>query len=92
MEAEWPDQAEMAAMKQAEMEASTPVPERIWALKNVGSTLAMGGPASRPRARQLLERAVNLKREFVGDARHPGSPPMRLQSSTSKWQRSWDTE
>lgn len=81
MEAEWPDQAEMAAMKQAEIEASTPVPERIWALKNVGSTLAMGGPASRPRARQLLERAVNLKRELVGGAKHPGPPLMCLQNS-----------
>ena len=44
LEEEWPDQAETAAARLAEREAATPVPERVWALRNVASTLV------RPRA------------------------------------------
>ncbi len=74
VEEEWPDEAEAAAARAAAREAATPVPERVWALQNVGSTLALQGAAGLARARQLLERAVLLKAEWVGGARHPGAP------------------
>ena len=70
---EWPDEAEAAAARTAAREAATPVPERVWALQNVGSALALQGPAQLARARQLLERAVLLKADWVGRARHPGA-------------------
>ena len=75
VEFEWPDKSELSAAKLKEIEASVPIPERVWALKNVGATQAMSGPEGRARARQLLERAVGLKRELVGSAKHPGRPP-----------------
>lgn len=83
VEFEWPDRSELAAARQAEIEATTPIPERVWALKNVGSTLAMGGPGERARARHLLERAVDLKREFVGSRKHPG---------TCQFPRTWSVQ
>ena len=70
---EWPDEAEAKAARAAAREAATPVPERVWALQNVGSALALQGPRELARARQLLERAVLLKAEWVGKARHPGA-------------------
>ena len=70
---EWPDEAEAAAARSAAREAATPVPERVWALQNVGSMLALQGPRELARARQLLERAVLLKAEWIGKARHPGA-------------------
>lgn len=73
VEFEWPDKKELSAEKLKEIEASVPIPERVWALKNVGATQAMSGPEGRARARQLLERAVSLKRELVGSAKHPGA-------------------
>ena len=76
VEFEWPDKSELSAAKLKEIEASVPIPERVWALKNVGATQAMSGPEGRARARQLLERAVGLKRELVGSAKHPGPPPL----------------
>ena len=72
VEFEWPDKSELTAAKLKEIEASVPIPERVWALKNVGTTQAMSGPEGRARARQLLERAVGLKRELVGAGKHPG--------------------
>ena len=53
-------------------EEATPVPERAWALRNVASTLALGGPGERARARSLLEKAVNLKEQWLDDGQHPG--------------------
>ena len=75
---EWPDEAEAAAARAAAREAATPVPERVWALQNVGSALALQGPRELARARQLLERAVLLKAEWVGKARHPGARTLSL--------------
>ena len=72
VEFEWPDKSELTAAKLKEIEASVPIPERVWALKNVGRTQALSGPEGRARARQLLERAVSLKRELVLSAKHPG--------------------
>ena len=37
LEEEWPDQKEAAAARAAAREAATPVPERVWALRNVGA-------------------------------------------------------
>jgi hypothetical protein len=45
----------------------------VWALRNVGATLALGGPGERARARQMLERAALLKARWVGAERHPGA-------------------
>ena len=39
LEEEWPDQKEAAAARAAAREAATPVPERVWALRNVGAAL-----------------------------------------------------
>ncbi len=39
LEEEWPDQKEAAAARAAAREAATPVPERVWALRNVGELL-----------------------------------------------------
>lgn len=71
---EMPDRAEQAAIKLREIQESIPVPERIWALRNVGSTSALGGPEGRARARKLLDQAIALKRELVGGMQHPGLP------------------
>jgi hypothetical protein len=72
VEEEWPDETEMRAARMADREAKTPIPERVWALKNVAGTLAMGGLGERARARKLLEQAVLLKQQFAGAADHPG--------------------
>ena len=48
--------------------------ERVWALRNVGATLALGGPGEQARARQMLEKAALLKAQWVGGERHPGAP------------------
>lgn len=72
LEEEWPDSSDIAAERAAAREANTPLPERIWALRNVAATLALGGPGELARARQLLEKAVQLKQESVGGAaEHP---------------------
>ena len=69
---EMPDRAEQAAIKLREIQDSIPVPERVWALRNVGSTSALGGPQGRARARKLLDQAIVLKRDLVGGMQHPG--------------------
>lgn len=68
---EWPDEGDMRAARQADRDAKTPVPERVWALRNVAGTLALGSPGERARARKLLEQAVILKQRFAGDPDHP---------------------
>ena len=72
LEEEWPDASETAAAAFAERQARTPLPERVWALRNVAGTLALGGLGERARARRLLEEAVALKEEAVGNKEHPG--------------------
>lgn len=72
LEEEYPDTAERKQATAAAREAATPLPERVWALRNVGSTLSMGGPGEQARARQMLEKAVTLKQEWLADPRHPG--------------------
>ncbi len=72
LEEEWPDEDEVRAARMAVREEATPVPERAWALRNVASTLALGGPGERARARSLLEKAVSLKEQWLDDKEHPG--------------------
>lgn len=72
LEEEWPDETEMRAARMADKEAKTPIPERVWALRNVAGTLAMGGPGERAKARKFLEQAVKLKQKFAGAPDHPG--------------------
>ena len=72
LEEEWPDEDEVRAARMAVREEATPVPERAWALRNVASTLALGGPGERARARTLLEKAVTLKEQWLDDVEHPG--------------------
>lgn len=74
MEEEWPDASELAAERAAAREAATPVPERVWALRNVAATAAMSGPAGVGRAVQMLDKAIGLKEEWVGGAEHPSAP------------------
>ncbi len=74
LEEEWPDSSDIAAERAAQREAATPLPERVWALRNVAATLALGGPGELSRARQLLEKALQLKEESVdGATEHPGA-------------------
>lgn len=68
---EWPDASESAAARVAQREATTPIPERVWALRNVAATSALGGPAGAARAVQLLQQALQLKEEDLGDSSHP---------------------
>lgn len=72
LEEEWPDEDEVRAARMAVREEATPVPERTWALRNVASTLALGGPGERARARSLLEKAVTLKEQWLDSDQHPG--------------------
>ena len=72
LEEQWPDENEMKAATMAAREEATPVPERAWALRNVASTLALGGPGEKARARTLLEKAVGLKEQWLDDKEHPG--------------------
>ena len=74
---EIPDRSQRTALKIKEAEKSVLVPERVWALRNVGQTSAMGGRDGQLRARSLLERAIQLKEGFVGSANHPGMPQLR---------------
>ena len=78
LEEEYPDSAERKKATAAAREAATPVPERVWALRNVGSTLAMGGADEQARARQMLERAVVLKQQWLNNPRHPGEASSEL--------------
>ena len=75
LEEEWPDAEEIRAARIVDSDAKTPIAERVWALRNVAGTLAMGGPGERGRARQLLEQAVKVKQQFSGAPDHPGVLP-----------------
>ena len=66
----------MRAARAADREAKTPIPERIWALRNVAGTLGLGAsPGERARARQLLEQAVLMKQRLAGAPDHPCALP-----------------
>jgi hypothetical protein len=75
LEEEWPDAEEIRAARLADTESKTPVAERVWALRNVAGTLALGGPGERSRARQMLEQAVILKQKVADASDHPSVLP-----------------
>ncbi|CAG9462653.1 unnamed protein product [Pedinophyceae sp. YPF-701] len=51
-------------------QAATPIPERVWAMRNVASTLASGGQLGQ--ARKMMEEAVELMEQYLGSDDHPG--------------------
>lgn len=71
LEEAWPTAEEIRAAQFEEKEAKTPVAERVWALRNVAGTLALGAPGELARARQLLEQAVKLKQQYADAPDHP---------------------
>ena len=78
LEEEWPDEEELRKARAKEREAKTPVTERIWALRNVAASLAIGNPGEVSRARQLLEQAVLLKQDLCDSKEHPAVLPEAL--------------
>eukprot|EP00892_Ulva_mutabilis_P007024 jgi/Ulvmu1/4694/UM002_0425.1 len=50
----------------------TPVPERVWALRNIAATMALGDRKSKEKARELYSKALQLQRSYLTDDRHPG--------------------
>lgn len=91
LEEEWPDEEELRKARAKEREAKTPVTERIWALKNVASSLAMGGQGEVSRSRQLLEQAVLLKQDMCEVKDHPAVFPealslLKVIRSRKEWQ------
>ena len=78
LEQEWPDEEELRRERAKDREAKTPVTERIWALRNVASSLAIGNAGEVSRARQLLEQAVLLKQDMCEAKDHPAVFPEAL--------------
>lgn len=62
---------ELSDEQALEKEALTPVPERVWALRNIAATMALGDRSSRQKARELYSKAVELQQEFFGCENHP---------------------
>ncbi|GMH42169.1 hypothetical protein BSKO_10088 [Bryopsis sp. KO-2023] len=73
MQQEWPDRQELAAARAQEAEDATPVPERVWAMRNVARTLSMGSSLSQ--AKSLIEKALRLQVEHLETKDHPGVIP-----------------
>lgn len=63
---------ELSDEQALEKEALTPVPERVWALRNIAATMALGDWRSRDKARELYSKAIELQKEYLGDQKHPG--------------------
>eukprot|EP01024_Parvocaulis_polyphysoides_P042282 TRINITY_DN3869_c1_g2_i2.p3 TRINITY_DN3869_c1_g2~~TRINITY_DN3869_c1_g2_i2.p3 ORF type:complete len:236 (-),score=55.93 TRINITY_DN3869_c1_g2_i2:36-743(-) len=72
LEEEWPDFETLKQQTYQQKEKLTPIPERVWALCNVGRQLSQGGGGEIERARRFLEEAVELQKTYVGDENHPG--------------------
>lgn len=65
--------SEISAELALEKEDLIPVPERVWALRNTASTMALAeDKRSRAKARDLFEMALQLQRGHVNDPGHPG--------------------
>lgn len=95
LEEEWPDVEEIKAARLADAQAKTPVPERVWALRNVARTLALSSdPAERGRARRLLEQAVLLKQQWAGAPDHPCVLPelLALADVLARGGREWEAD
>jgi hypothetical protein len=78
LEEEWPAEDELRKARARDREAKTPVTERIWALRNVASSLALGSRGEVGRARKLLEQAVILKQDLCESKEHPAVFPEAL--------------
>lgn len=93
LEEEWPDANELKKARMADKEAKTPIPERVWALRNVAGTLAMGGPTEKGQARRLLEQAVLLKQQFANAPDHPGVlPELCALFDLLQTQKAWEND
>ena len=68
-EEEFPDEAELRRMRRKQVEAKTPIPERVWALRNSSNSLAQSGALGQ--AAEQLQRAVKLKMDWLGEKIHP---------------------
>ena len=64
--------SEISAQLAWEKQDLIPVPERVWALRNTGSTMALGDKRSRAKARDIFEMALELQRQHHSD--DPGHP------------------
>jgi len=68
--AQWATAKEATAARVAQAEANTPTPEKVWATRNVATTLAGSGQVGN--ARQLMETAVGQMEAYLGSDLHPG--------------------
>ncbi|CAD7703532.1 unnamed protein product [Ostreobium quekettii] len=84
LEEQWPDRDEIVAARVKERDESTPVPERVWALRNVARTLSIGAPSASAtsQATDLLTKAVKLQEQHLGTSKHPGMLPVLYDLST----------
>jgi hypothetical protein len=55
-----------------ERQKLTPLPERVWALRNVAANLALGNQSSRNKAKEFLIKALELQTAHLGQGLHPG--------------------
>lgn len=75
LEEQWPDRRQIAAELIKEREEKTPVPERVWAMRNVAKTLLISSSTSESaltKAKNLIEDAIQLQREHFSTPDHPG--------------------
>lgn len=63
---------EMPDERALERQELTPVPERLWALRNIAATMALGDRRSREKARELYTKALDLQRSDMAEDKHPG--------------------
>lgn len=75
LEEQWPDRRQIAAELIKEREEKTPIPERVWAMRNVAKTLLISSSTSESaltKAKNLMEDAIQLQREHFNAPDHPG--------------------
>ena len=65
-------------------EASTPLPERIWALQSVAATMAIGDASARRKAREFPERAAQLQADHFGAEPHPAKLSVLWQCASAR--------
>eukprot|EP00210_Caulerpa_lentillifera_P005752 g5499.t1 len=74
LQEQWPDRSQITAELIKEREEKTPIPERVWAMKNVAKTLLIGSPSASAltKARDLLTQAIDLQKQYFKFPVHPG--------------------
>ena len=68
-------QTVLCSYRLKEREELTPIPERVWAFRNVARTLTMSGSPSEAALNQsidLLKKALRLQQKYLGSPKHPG--------------------